>query len=1320
MGYGKDSMYSGLVNRTRAIFNSATREVEDPVWKKEMALPETMAPATADVVNQRKNAILEKLSKEMSENSLDSYLDSSAVIRRSAWLNKVHVPTKKEIDDEMNKARIKTDVASLSQSQRTKRGEKFNEKAERQAKAVRELNLLKKGRDVALESILNSNLPAGAQAYDADQIDGYLNDLDHLDGTGNMISDIAFYAQWRDYSETKSGQNTSARFFFDRLPKEKKKKDKVSHQKRVMNMLDSESYGKECIHMLLEMADLNLDIFNYANDADFIKNYSCRMATLKAFSHSKEMRLAVSQNKELEDEYNELIKPIYNKLAIKSSIIDSIIEDYEMRIKMIRSPYYALLASKDIDKMSVDELQARANNALEAGDMVVAEYLDAMLDKREKTGNVLFVFEKFSKGTRASDIEKRAMKKMGKISDAAKKEEKKEAKKEEKVRKAEKKKEDALEKAEEAVLMAQEHEMVKNTMTNFIDNLGDDYTRIKNTNKKIKESDAIVMTLEKRADRHTADFERDKVLHRNYPLRQLKNLPMDYTAFLTGCTDSEKKAIRWLNDRLAFSGMEKTGNLNENIPDLDAKLEAYYDRLILLVRTGERIGEATQSVTNPGVDFELLEGNYKYNKNFTKAELSQHKAIQDGIKNFKNKIINSKEHKELCDAIKANALEICNDLMIAYSKEMTEDEALQKLGPAMSLVMKNARYDYDEDVKKASGSIYVRKMPRVLPEEADRANKLFLGKKTDKKSKEGYPENGMKIEQYMRAMDRYYDNKEEERASYSDIKGAGDLFDEYACLPFMDTKDRKQFIKASVAISGKSFSKMNKKDAAAFRKGMEQVFDHLLKLNLDSLAFKNDEEMFNKFSELKGFADIGVVLGKMIKKYKKAGGILGAEEQSRLSAMGDTLYGIWKYIDVKSIMAVNPDWAYTDHNKLLKLSEDKLREISLDQHHLTYAHDRKIAELEREQMSLKQKKEGYVKARNKAVLNIDKSPALANKLGIEDDQPAVDSVMQDAEKKMEEINAQILKNDLMLEEIRKEKKEALMHSDLAERLVLLKALEKESVETECYHVTEATPLKTAYTFNKTVYGRNESYVIWEGVAREYAASKEKINKNLWPSNSIADHTIDNLYYLGEKKCFLSELSDKIKITEFKTKEINKDNVSVALQGLLIQFKNVERDGEKCAFKQFKPLGMPLSKDEAAGLGAAIAMYEPILTYARDLDKLFADKEYIRKEVLESLGEADLALYKEIIGFSNSFLPMIEDFNRLMTDEKLSDENAEQIRMAMETYLQTLFVADQQNGEIDAKTWTMPSKTGDYKDFFDAVADDKAMETLKKKYYAKIK
>ncbi len=323
-------------------------------------------------------------------------------IRRSSWLRSFKMPEKAEIDDEMKKAEATFGIKSMSKSQRTKRGKKFKEKAKLQAEMVSELTSTNWLREEAMYKVLDEETPSLYMQPDL------LDEAEAADPEMAMIlKDTAHYYKQNEVYWEDSGFEKSAReamkasqlsLYSDLLSKDKVTRDKA--------------FEKILKHFL----ELDLSQFDYKSDKEFVKGdgkntFAQRYATLRAYSHVREIIKRCRKGND------------YPTLYAKADTIKEILADYDRRALFLQSPYYALLAGKDVDSFSDEELRKRIGKT---EDPFVKAYMEKMLENRLNFG--------FTKGRKAEEIMKQNF-------DPEKK-----AKNEEKKRKAREKEQEKLRK----------------------------------------------------------------------------------------------------------------------------------------------------------------------------------------------------------------------------------------------------------------------------------------------------------------------------------------------------------------------------------------------------------------------------------------------------------------------------------------------------------------------------------------------------------------------------------------------------------------------------------------------------------------------------------------------------------------------------------------------------------------------------------------------------------------------------------------------------------------------------------------------------------
>ncbi|MBO6215585.1 MAG: hypothetical protein J6N76_08690, partial [Lachnospiraceae bacterium] len=67
----------------------------------------------------------------------------------------------------------------------------------------------------------------------------------------------------------------------------------------------------------------------------------------------------------------------------KLATIDAIFADYESRIKMLNSPYYVLLAGKDMAELSEKELRKKLNEDHVQNNDALKEYIESLIDRKK-------------------------------------------------------------------------------------------------------------------------------------------------------------------------------------------------------------------------------------------------------------------------------------------------------------------------------------------------------------------------------------------------------------------------------------------------------------------------------------------------------------------------------------------------------------------------------------------------------------------------------------------------------------------------------------------------------------------------------------------------------------------------------------------------------------------------------------------------------------------------------------------------------------------------------------------------------------------------
>lgn len=328
-------------------------------------------------------------------------LISEQTLQKSTWLTEETVPAQETVENSMQEATRTFKLKTLSKSQRTKRGKKFNEKATRQADMLKQMNLYNSARDKAFESVVKGGVYAESQKHkDGENIDdkAVLSDAGNVYKVGSMAVDLSFYSVWKQYTNREKGKENEREFLKD-APDVK--------YEDILELSDKKTYQDRYTKILKEIDKLDLDKFNYKSDREFTSGFACKMAMLKAFSHADEMLKdkTVSTNKE--------IAAMRDRLLEKTQAIKDIILDYENRAAMISSPYYVLLAGKDIGNLSVEKLEKKIEDTTDEG---AKEYLTTILERKK-----LITFGKGKSGNKLAQNTKEIKKKLEKGKEYAEK-----------------------------------------------------------------------------------------------------------------------------------------------------------------------------------------------------------------------------------------------------------------------------------------------------------------------------------------------------------------------------------------------------------------------------------------------------------------------------------------------------------------------------------------------------------------------------------------------------------------------------------------------------------------------------------------------------------------------------------------------------------------------------------------------------------------------------------------------------------------------------------------------------------------------------------
>lgn len=147
----------------------------------------------------------------------------------------------------------------------------------------------------------------------------------------------------------------------------------------------SDDYKKqhsEALNLANWILGADISEFDYTDDTDFLHKFRDKYKTLCAFSNIDKILSILD---------NGLPEERLNKLKARAKALGDIREDYENRMQIMQSPYYALLVSTDVSGDNFKKLEIEMGN-----NPVFKAYADAV-KKRDKMT--------FGKGQSASELE---------------------------------------------------------------------------------------------------------------------------------------------------------------------------------------------------------------------------------------------------------------------------------------------------------------------------------------------------------------------------------------------------------------------------------------------------------------------------------------------------------------------------------------------------------------------------------------------------------------------------------------------------------------------------------------------------------------------------------------------------------------------------------------------------------------------------------------------------------------------------------------------------------------------------------------------------
>ncbi len=299
-------------------------------------------------------------------------------VERSSWLTKNKVPKKAKLDAKMDKAEAAFGIYGMSKSQRTKRGKKFNEKAKLQSLMISEVKASTWMREDALYGLME-DIRNGQQDKEASRIFAERT-ADQAEDLAPMMKDLATWYR----GEMAFRADRKEEYTQEELARYASRMD-------TMQMLVRPERREEAYRTIIkDFEDLDISMFDYKNDQEFVTgngrySFARRHTALRGFSRMEEI---IERSGIYEDSPKQK-----KKLIAKAKTIKEILEDYDRRALFLQSPYYTLLAGKDVDSFSDEEIRSRI---VKTEDPYVRTYLEKMLENRRNFG--------FAKGRKAKEV----------------------------------------------------------------------------------------------------------------------------------------------------------------------------------------------------------------------------------------------------------------------------------------------------------------------------------------------------------------------------------------------------------------------------------------------------------------------------------------------------------------------------------------------------------------------------------------------------------------------------------------------------------------------------------------------------------------------------------------------------------------------------------------------------------------------------------------------------------------------------------------------------------------------------------------------------
>ncbi|MCR5098487.1 MAG: hypothetical protein K6B14_06020 [Lachnospiraceae bacterium] len=350
------------------------KEVNQPLYEEEQ---KTKTISRSEVIT----GLIHQVYNKEGEATLTrrSILEANAL--KSSWLNQA-LSTKEEQNAQIGAAYGEMyNNKTLSTSQKYKRRKKFAKKAQMQETIIRTIQQYEDDRED-----LFVDTATGIADWDREFLTKDKKALKETSGqmtevVKDMLPMMIYLKQGVD--EKLAGKLKKSPYYRDFSNETIMDMVRMDKQKQIENLYsdfstantaDSTATYEKYLRLIDE---IDISMFDYQSDEEFVQKLWDNYPLLRAMDHGRMMLDRVLADKRYKLENREA-------LIAKINVIDEIKKDYDSRLKMMQSPYYVSLASKDLANLSEEKLkEMRADEAAkEAPSQEKLAYIDALIERK--------------------------------------------------------------------------------------------------------------------------------------------------------------------------------------------------------------------------------------------------------------------------------------------------------------------------------------------------------------------------------------------------------------------------------------------------------------------------------------------------------------------------------------------------------------------------------------------------------------------------------------------------------------------------------------------------------------------------------------------------------------------------------------------------------------------------------------------------------------------------------------------------------------------------------------------------------------------------